>query len=116
MIGPALAMLAIGAGAAILLAVAAKVFYVEVDPRVVAVEDSLPGANCGGCGYTGCGACREAIGAWPISAVKVEPRVVLTASDYRIHYSRIGADIWVWSICQGYLQEDSGGTSRRLQG
>jgi len=54
-------MLAIGAGAAALLAVASKVFYVEVDPRVVAIEDCLPGANCGGCGYTGCSACAEAI-------------------------------------------------------
>jgi len=58
---PALAMLAIGLGAAVVLAVAAKVFYVEVDPRVALVEESLPGANCGGCGFTGCAACAEAI-------------------------------------------------------
>ncbi|MBF0412913.1 MAG: RnfABCDGE type electron transport complex subunit B [Desulfamplus sp.] len=31
-----------------------KKFHVEVDTRVEAVRDSLPGANCGGCGYLGC--------------------------------------------------------------
>ncbi|HUT56157.1 MAG TPA: FAD-dependent oxidoreductase [bacterium] len=61
MFTPALIMLSIGLASAVLLAVAAKVFYVEVDPRVAAVEESLPGANCGGCGYTGCSACAEAV-------------------------------------------------------
>jgi NADPH-dependent glutamate synthase beta subunit-like oxidoreductase/Pyruvate/2-oxoacid:ferredoxin oxidoreductase delta subunit len=61
MFTPAIAMLGIGVGAAFILAVAAKVFHVEVDPRIIDVEDALPGANCGGCGYTGCGACAEAI-------------------------------------------------------
>ncbi len=44
----------LGFVAASLLAFAAKVFYVEEDPRVGAVLDALPGANCGGCGYAGC--------------------------------------------------------------
>ncbi len=67
---PALAMLGIGLVAAAILAVAAKAFYVEIDPRVAMVEDTLPGANCGGCGFTGCAACAEAIveGAAPVNA------------------------------------------------
>ena len=44
-----------------LLAVASKVFYVYVDPKIEAVEIALPGANCGGCGLPGCGANAEAI-------------------------------------------------------
>ncbi|MBW1748906.1 MAG: electron transporter RnfB, partial [Deltaproteobacteria bacterium] len=44
-----------------LLAVASKVFYVYVDPKVMAVDDALPGANCGGCGLPGCAANAEAI-------------------------------------------------------
>ena len=44
-----------------LLAVASKVFYVWVDPKIEAVESALPGANCGGCGLPGCGANAEAI-------------------------------------------------------
>ena len=43
------------------LAWASKVFYVYVDPKVTAVEDALPGANCGGCGYPGCAAAAVAI-------------------------------------------------------
>ncbi|MEZ4565673.1 MAG: (Fe-S)-binding protein [Desulfobacterales bacterium] len=34
-------------------------FHVEMDPRVDAVMDSLPGANCGGCGFIGCGEYAE---------------------------------------------------------
>ncbi len=36
------------------LAVANKKLYVEEDPRVAQVNEELPGANCGGCGYPGC--------------------------------------------------------------
>ena len=43
------------------LAVASKVFYVWVDPKIEDVESALPGANCGGCGLPGCSANAEAI-------------------------------------------------------
>ena len=43
------------------LALASKIFYVYVDPKIVAIEDVLPGANCGGCGMPGCSANAEAI-------------------------------------------------------
>ena len=43
------------------LAVAAKVFEVEVDHRFPMVRAALPGANCGACGYPGCDALAEAI-------------------------------------------------------
>lgn len=43
------------------LVIASKAFYVYEDPKVVAVNSQLPGANCGGCGYPGCGANAEAI-------------------------------------------------------
>lgn len=38
----------------LLLYVVAKQFYVFEDPRVGQVEEVLPGANCGGCGFPGC--------------------------------------------------------------
>ena len=44
-----------------LLAVAAKVFAVEVDERVEAVQEELPGANCGACGYAGCSSFAEKV-------------------------------------------------------
>ena len=43
------------------LALASRVFYVYVDPKVEAVDDALPGANCGGCGFPGCTPNAEAI-------------------------------------------------------
>jgi len=43
------------------LAFASKVFYVYVDPMVLAVEEALPGANCGGCGFPGCSPNAQAI-------------------------------------------------------
>ncbi len=43
------------------LAMASKVFYVYVDPMIVAIDEALPGANCGGCGLPGCSANAEAI-------------------------------------------------------
>ena len=43
------------------LAMASKIFYVYVDPKIVAIDDVLPGANCGGCGFPGCSANAEAI-------------------------------------------------------
>ena len=45
----------------LILAAASKVFYVETDPRLDALNECLPGANCGGCGYPGCGGYAEAV-------------------------------------------------------
>lgn len=54
LISSVLTLLGLGLAAATVLAVASQVFHVEEDPRVEAVVDALPGANCGGCGYAGC--------------------------------------------------------------
>lgn len=45
----------------LLLAVASRVFAVEKDERLEPVTEALPGANCGGCGYSGCSAYAQAI-------------------------------------------------------
>jgi len=44
-----------------ILAFAARQFAVEVDPKIEEINDILPGANCGGCGYAGCAAYAEAV-------------------------------------------------------
>ncbi len=56
-----LVMGGLGAVVGIGLALASKIFYVYVDPRVEAVDEALPGANCGGCGYPGCSSNAVAI-------------------------------------------------------
>lgn len=45
---------AIGTVSAIILYFIAQKFKVEEDPRIDEVEEALPAANCGGCGYPGC--------------------------------------------------------------
>ena len=60
----------LGLAFGLVLAAASKVFYVETDPRLDQLNECLPGANCGGCGYAGCGAYAEAVlkGEAPIGA------------------------------------------------
>ncbi|NLK00425.1 MAG: RnfABCDGE type electron transport complex subunit B [Clostridia bacterium] len=68
---PAMLSLAlIGGLFGVVLAVASKKFHVEVDPRMDAIADALPGSNCGACGYPGCGGLAEAIfeGRAPVDA------------------------------------------------
>lgn len=45
---------------ALILYVVAQKFKVIEDPRIDDVEEALPGANCGGCGYPGCRGFAEA--------------------------------------------------------
>lgn len=44
-----------------ILAYASKKFAVEIDERVEKIMAVLPGANCGGCGFPGCGGLASAI-------------------------------------------------------
>jgi Na+-translocating ferredoxin:NAD+ oxidoreductase subunit B len=45
----------------IILAFSARIFHVEKDERSALVEQSLPGLNCGTCGYLGCAAYAAAV-------------------------------------------------------
>jgi len=45
----------------LVLAFAAKVFEVKIDPRVEAITAALPGANCGACGKAGCAGYADSI-------------------------------------------------------
>ena len=61
MIEAVLFMLLIGAACGGILSFASKIFYVWEDPRIAEVESHLAGANCGGCGFTGCAAAAVAV-------------------------------------------------------
>ncbi len=52
---------ALGLLAAVILYFVAQKFKVVEDPRIDTVTEALPGANCGGCGYTGCRAFAETL-------------------------------------------------------
>lgn len=45
----------------LMLAIASRIFAVKTDERLPLVIEQLPGANCGGCGYSGCAALADAI-------------------------------------------------------
>ena len=51
----------LGGAIGALLAVASKVFAVPVNEKAEQIAEVLPGANCGGCGFSGCAALAEAI-------------------------------------------------------
>ncbi len=56
-----LSLSAIGVTSAVILYFVAQKFKVFEDPRIDEVEEALPAANCGGCGYPGCRNFAEAL-------------------------------------------------------
>src|SRR5512145_646063 len=52
---------ALGVVFGIALAIVAARFIVKVDPKVEQVRETLPGANCGACGFAGCMGYAEAV-------------------------------------------------------
>lgn len=75
----------LGAVLGIIIGVVAKAFAVEVDERIEGVEERLPGANCGGCGFAGCADFAKAVvdgraqpGGCPVAA----PEDVANIADY----------------------------------
>lgn len=58
---PILIIGGMGIAFGILLGVTSKIFEVKTDERVPLITETLPGANCGGCGFAGCAAYADAI-------------------------------------------------------
>ena len=50
----------VGAASAMLLYIASRKFQVHENPHIAQIEEVLPSANCGGCGYPGCKGFAEA--------------------------------------------------------
>ncbi len=63
------------------LAFASQKFAVEVDPKMVAIRDALPGANCGGCGLPGCDGFASAVaeGRAPVNGCPVASEEAVNA-------------------------------------
>ena len=93
----------------LVLAAASKVFYVETDPRLEKLNECLPGANCGGCGYaeavlngeapigrcnSGGDECAQAMAAiMGVKADKVERQVALVLCSGQRSYDEDGNQI-----------------------
>ncbi len=65
----------------IILGIFGKILAVPVDERVDAIRSTLPGNNCGGCGFSGCDALAQAIvqGEAPVNACPVGGQAVADA-------------------------------------
>jgi len=69
----------------LIIGIVAKVFAVEVDERIERVEELLPGANCGGCGYAGCADFAKGVvggNATPDQCPVASPEDVTNIADY----------------------------------
>jgi electron transport complex protein RnfB len=55
----------------LVLAVVARFFHTDQDPRAEAINGILPQANCGACGYAGCRDYAEAIASDPAIALSL---------------------------------------------
>ncbi len=73
MLSAILSLGGIGLVAATALGIAAKKFAVEIDPRELAIQDVLPGANCGACGYPGCSGFAKGVAAGKASPTLCTP-------------------------------------------
>ncbi len=58
---PILIIVGLGGLGGVILVVFSELFDVPKDERVSQLEDALPGANCGACGFAGCSDYAEAI-------------------------------------------------------
>lgn len=63
----------------VMLIVANKKLYVYEDPRIDIVEDLLPHANCGACGYPGCRPFAEAL----VSGVALPGKCTVSSDEGR---------------------------------
>jgi Na+-translocating ferredoxin:NAD+ oxidoreductase RNF subunit RnfB len=73
-----------------LLVVANKKLQVEEDPRIDVVEEMLPHANCGACGYPGCRPFAEALVAGEAKPGKC---TVSAAADHVAIAAYLGVDV-----------------------
>ncbi len=58
---PVTVLFAIGIFCALVLTVASAFFGVKEDERALEIRETLPGANCGACGFSGCDAYAKAL-------------------------------------------------------
>ena len=102
----------------LVLAAASKVFYVETDPRLDALNECLPGANCGGCGYAGCGGYAEAVlkGEAPIGACASGGNECVQAMSAIMGVEATEVKPKVAFVrCSGYRRVDSDGNTQGLR-
>ncbi|MDD2446660.1 MAG: RnfABCDGE type electron transport complex subunit B, partial [Tissierellia bacterium] len=103
-INPVLVLGSLAAAFGVILAIASKVFFVPTDPKVAQLQNVLPGANCGACGYPGCSGLANALAAGkaPVNACSIGGQKVadLVADILGADSADIDKEVAV-VLCQG---------------
>ena len=73
MLNAILMMTVVSALMGLILGIAGKVYYVQVDERTETVTGMLPGYNCGGCGYPGCSGLAAALVDKELAVISCKP-------------------------------------------
>ncbi|MHC4842628.1 MAG: RnfABCDGE type electron transport complex subunit B [Planctomycetota bacterium] len=79
-----LIMLGLGGGFALVLLIASIKLKVEVDPKIEQVQDTLPGLDCGACGFAGCSQYAKAVIENPELIGKCAPGAAETADKIAV--------------------------------
>jgi RnfABCDGE-type electron transport complex B subunit len=75
---------------AVMLILANKKLYVQEDPRIDVVEEMLPHANCGACGYPGCRPFAEAL----VNGESLPGKCTVSSEDGRVQIATfLGVDV-----------------------
>ncbi|MBP3427750.1 MAG: RnfABCDGE type electron transport complex subunit B [Clostridia bacterium] len=101
----AIVMSALGLIFGALLGVTNRVFAIESDPKVDALRECLPGANCGACGFPGCDGYAAAVadGKAEIGACAVGgPACAKKMGEIMGVEASVGARMVATVACQGY--------------
>lgn len=79
----------------LILALASRVFAVREDPRKKRLDEIMPGANCGACGFAGCSAYAEAVvaGTTVVGACPVGGRELAAKMAHIMGVTDVGAGI-----------------------
>lgn len=86
------------------LAVSARIFHVETDPRLEEVAEALPGINCGACGYPGCDGYAAAVigGEKPDLCIPGGPETALAVAHVMgVHLDSEQTPVRAFVRCQG---------------
>ncbi len=101
---PMIALGGLGVLFGVLLSIASKAFFVPVDPTVEELHNALPGANCGACGFPGCGGLATALAAGnaPVNACPIGGQAVAdkVASILGLNSAAVEHNVAV-VLCQG---------------
>lgn len=87
------------------LAIAARKFAVDVDPRAVQIAEILPNANCGACGFPGCSGFAKAVAegkaptnGCPVGGISVAEKI---AKILGVELSSPGEVMVAIALCNG---------------